>query len=43
MGLLSSDPVLIDTLNSNYHNGQAVYDSIHKILYFTRTRLIKVT
>ena len=41
-GTLSSDPVLIDSLNSEYHNGQAVYDSIHKILYFTRTRRVKV-
>ncbi|MGD0710134.1 MAG: OmpA family protein [Bacteroidales bacterium] len=42
-GTLASDPVLIDSLNSTYHNGQAAYDSIHKIIYFTRTKLIKVT
>jgi outer membrane protein OmpA-like peptidoglycan-associated protein/tetratricopeptide (TPR) repeat protein len=41
-GTLSAKPILIDSLNSNYHNGQAVYDSINKIIYFTRTRMIKV-
>lgn len=41
-GALSAKPVLIDSLNSTYHNGQAVYDSINKIIYFTRTRVIKV-
>jgi outer membrane protein OmpA-like peptidoglycan-associated protein/tetratricopeptide (TPR) repeat protein len=39
---ISANPVLIDSLNSEYHNGQATYDSIHKIIYFTRTKLIKV-
>ncbi len=41
-GTLSSDPLLIDSLNSSYHNGQATYDSIHKMIYFTRTKMIRV-
>jgi outer membrane protein OmpA-like peptidoglycan-associated protein/tetratricopeptide (TPR) repeat protein len=42
-GTLSSIPALTDSLNSDYHNGQVVYDSINKIIYFTRTKVIKVT
>jgi len=39
---LSAKAVLIDSLNSECHDGQAVYDSIHKIIYFTRTKMMRV-
>lgn len=42
IGTLSAKPILIDSLNSDFHNGQASYDSISKTLYFTRTKIIKV-
>ena len=33
---------LVDSLNFKFHNGQAAYDSIHQIIYFTRTKRISV-
>lgn len=39
---LNSQPAEIESLSHRYHDGQGVYDSQNKILYFTRTNSRKI-
>jgi outer membrane protein OmpA-like peptidoglycan-associated protein/tetratricopeptide (TPR) repeat protein len=32
----------VKDLNNNYHNGPGVYDNKDKVLYFTRTKMVKI-
>jgi outer membrane protein OmpA-like peptidoglycan-associated protein len=42
-GDFSSSLSTIDGLNNNYHNGPAVYNYDTKTIYFTRTKMVKVS